>query len=131
MFQSHNAANATVLFSTPHSKIPAEGTLKRCPHGIYWPEGDRLAWYCGACNPLNLVPDGGTHDVHFPARHRLCGTPMDMRANPYDTGNYCPKCGGLVHVVEDDGRWRCADCGKVWRAKVKKTGKPEEEAVAV
>ncbi len=31
--------------------IPAEGTLRRCEHGVYVPQYESVARYCSACNP--------------------------------------------------------------------------------
>jgi hypothetical protein len=74
--------------------------MRRCEHGVYWPEGHPVAFYCDKCNP------GGNPEVKeapkFNRRGSLALT---------ETGRLpkCPKCNGAsILTVSLDGK--CVIC---------------------
>jgi len=100
------------------NRIPAEGTLRRCPHGQYLGALDGEASpYCILCggtgNPIDARP------VVLP---RSSGDPLDESGRVYAnkkslTG--CPECGSHVWLRVDenggDAQRECADCGTKYR----------------
>lgn len=89
--------------------IPSEGTITRCPHGCYAPGGD--AYHCEACHPIR-PGDKDQRPVHVPHVHRQDNGGLFANAN---APACCPKCRSRVHVVEKNGKWTCADCGKTFK----------------
>lgn len=85
--------------------VPIEGTLRRCTHHVYDPDGNGVAHHCGLCRVQNYA--AAVDGFHTP---RL-GQHEDgkLRANGRVPGD-CPACGSAYHYGEA-GKWVCAECG--------------------
>jgi len=83
----------------------------KCEHGVYWPEGHKIAFYCQFCNP-DENPDRKA-EPYFPRR---CVGKQMLRANLHDPYR-CPECGSGVHYENEKSKrvWICADCGHEYR----------------
>lgn len=92
--------------------------MRKCPHGIYWPDEQPVAHGCGFCNPklydeadvpqqVPVFEKRGWHDKETPWANNSCKS-------------RCPKCDSNVHYVDPDGKtWECAECGHKWKGRVK------------
>src|SRR5882762_7272218 len=78
----------------PAAKVPMQGTLRRCGHGVYIPAGERTAQYCQQCHPNG--PAFRTREVVLP---RSSSDPTDrdgsLYANTKDR-RACPNCGSTM-----------------------------------
>jgi hypothetical protein len=101
--------------STPSSKVPPEGTIRRCPHGQYLGVKDHeTSPYCRLCgsagNPLDARPVVLPYSSGDPLNENDC-----LKANRHN-GIACPACGSTIYcrVKENgsDSNRECADCGK-------------------
>lgn len=98
--------------------IPSQGTLRRCPHGVYRAAGDgEKASYCSACTP------GGPRDqrpVVLPPRSSdNLTTNGRVMANQH-RGTGCPECGSAIYLrrnEKNDVARECADCGSFYAAR--------------
>ena len=96
------------ILCVPHNKIPPEGTLPRCEHSVYDPDGKGKSWGCGLCRAPNyLAPTKG---FTLP---RSSSDPLSerdhLRANKHMPGS-CPGCGSTIHFSINKTTWVCADC---------------------
>src|SRR6266436_369762 len=98
--------------------IPLTGTIRRCPHSIYWPENHPIAFGCGFCNPHGTPLEESRTFVLPESGYALSDSPERMFANGGDATGHCPKCLSRVHSVSDKSRrvWKCADCGNEFSA---------------
>lgn len=107
-------SRATELFTTPRKPIPLEGTIPRCPHHVYDPDGRGRAFHCGLCRMQNYgAPTNGfslPSGASFSDKDRVY-------ANAKQDG-CCPECGSRVHYG-DGSKWKCADCSHEWKPKRK------------
>ena len=90
--------------------IPPQGTIPRCKHSHYAPDGD--AFHCYLCHPIR--PTFSTEFV-VPVDS---STPLNgkdaLHANRTQPG-CCPKCGSRIHY--DEGKeWRCVECDTKYKA---------------
>jgi len=112
------------LFVAALKPVPPEGTIPRCKHGHYAPDGD--AYHCFACNPLR------------PAFQRNVVLPLDQQrrvkdsdklfANAHDPSR-CPKCHEYLHYELPSGDWECCECGT--RRKSTRKNKYSEDEIEV
>lgn len=121
--------SSTKLFRTQSAPltpnvVPSGGTIRRCPHGVYIPNGEKVAIYCTWCQPLGPT---NQRDVVLP---RSSDGPLNaadrVYANKHVPGS-CPQCGSTIYSRAnekggDDNRI-CADCGTPYRARVYKSFK--------
>ena len=106
--------------------VPLCGTIPRCIHSHYAPDGD--AYHCYLCNPVR------------PADQRPVVLPVDsstplngyqrLRANRNDTIGMCPQCHSRVHFDLENGKHECAECGTVYAAAKKSITRQFREMVA-
>ncbi len=88
----------------------------KCEHGVYWPPGHKIAFYCQFCNP-NENPDRKAKPF-FSKRYAL--SQPEMQANLHNPGtSRCPRseCRSGVHYESEENKriWVCADCGHTYR----------------
>ena len=111
------------------NKIPAEGTIPRCRHSVFFPSnGTRnkpgfnvgLNPNCGLCvafgsNPADparfkMPPFGKSQNKHDA-----------LHANAHDPRHFCPTCGSGFRVEnQEEGSVKCADCGEQLKAASKR-----------
>jgi hypothetical protein len=106
--------------------IPLQGTIRRCPHSVYWPENQKFAHACGFCNPdLYSVTKSPMKHWQVPVAEVpvFAQTKHDSEM-PYANANYrtkalCPECNSNVHYKSEDagGPWTCGDCGHKWKGR--------------
>lgn len=72
--------------------------MRRCPHGIYLPDGDEKAWGCQSCYPQ------GHLDTPVPVLPRSSGDPLN--SNRTESLPKC-ECGAIALST----RTRCGVCG--------------------
>jgi hypothetical protein len=101
----------TVTIDIP-ATIPPTGTIRRCPHAVYWPEGDDFAFHCGMCNPTLYLGVTKRTKIVFPRSAKALDHDR-LFANAKDK-SACPRCRSYVHIVESDTHWRCADCDTLY-----------------
>jgi len=103
-----------------------ESTLKKCPHGIYHPDGQRGPYACSFCNL--------SFDASFLKRKSMpkfimprTGVALDtsrLRAN-FHNPDSCPACTSYIRIEKKKGNSRdvvCADCGKEYTRKHSRVG---------
>lgn len=116
---------------TPN-KVPAGGTMLRCPHGLYIPAGEVTAPYCSYCSPGG--PTNQREVVLPKSSGDVLNTSEAMRANKRSDGA-CPQCGSTIYMRVDergsDANRICADCGIKYRARVYRTLKQLAEEAGV
>lgn len=100
----------------------AQILMLRCPHSVYWPEGQPFAWGCGFCNPHAY---NGTVEEAKKFRQPQRGpqhNPDRVYANPNQhkqQPGHCPECGSAFHIVIGLGKWwRCAECNTDFKAPI-------------
>jgi|SRR5579864_3115351 len=73
--------------------------MRKCEHGVYWPDGDPVALYCTLCNPAGN-PDA-KKVLEFNRRGSLQMT---------ETGKLprCPACHTAILAISNGGR--CVVC---------------------
>jgi hypothetical protein len=99
--------------------ISLQGTIRRCPHSVYWPAGHKIAFACGFCNPDHFNASGtGRVPVFMRDKHRDPEVPFANKNRPPCTSR-CPKCESTVHYESEaaGGPWECADCGTKFRGR--------------
>lgn len=106
-------------------EIPSEGTIRRCTHGVYWPKGDPIAYYCQLCNSIPLAEDARKFVMHRGAFN----TNDRLRANKHEVYG-CPACGSTIHVEVNRKTWECADCQTQFNAPKKRRFAESEAEVA-
>lgn len=112
--------------------VPAEGTMRRCEHGVYIPAGELKAPYCSSCTP------GGPTNQRDVVLPRSSDDPLStsgrVNANTHGDGS-CPQCGSTIYMRVNekggDARRECADCGTKYRARVFRTMKQLAEQSGV
>ena len=106
---------ATNLFPRPQNPVPLEGTLPKCQHGVYDPDGEGCAWHCGFCREQSYAAP--TKGFTLPRSSGTALTEHDrLHANAHGNSGACPDCGSRIHSIEPDGRWRCEECQHIYRA---------------
>ena len=116
--------------SLQQQKIPTQGTIRRCEHGVYVPAGERTAQYCQQCAPDG--PTFRTRDVVLP---RSSSDPLHNSGLYANNKNprACPDCGSTIYLrakeTGRDTRRECADCAKRYRV-AKTFGELVKEALA-
>ena len=106
------------MVSLPAAKVPIQGTLRRCEHGVYISAGQSRAQYCQQCSPDG--PAFTTRDVVLP---RSSSDTMDHNDGTLYANNLapraCPACGSTIYLRKKetgrDTQRECADCGKQYR----------------
>ena len=119
---STNTPDATFhMVSLLTNKVPPEGTLRRCTHGIYSPSWvNGVNYYCQMCNSSREIPNA--QEVHLPrsSGDRLT-TDGVIQANKR-AGSACPACGSYVWMrSKEDGpdtRRECAECGTAYSVRL-------------
>jgi hypothetical protein len=113
------------IFAMPRNPVPPEGTLPRCRHSHYSPNGD--AWHCEACHPIRPRHQ---RPVFIPVDS---GTPLNdtkIHANKSDNNSSaCPQCGSRIHY-DNGSKWECVECSTRYRAPKRKHA-PECELESV
>lgn len=73
--------------------------MRKCEHGVYWPEGEEKALYCTLCNPA-----GNPNAKTVPEFNRRGALQMT------ETGKLprCPKCHTAILAVSNGGK--CVVC---------------------
>jgi hypothetical protein len=103
------------------NKVPPEGTLRRCVHGLYSPSWvNGVNYYCQMCNPSRVIP--GEQSVCLP---RSSADPLDEIGRTYANKNSrvgCPACGShcwcrIDEKQRSDVERLCADCGHHYRVR--------------
>lgn len=100
-------------------------TSSRCQHGSYWTERFGPV-YCESCCPGTSLRMIGTQDSPLNwSMPRLMAekSPDHVYANPasqHGSASQCPKCHCEFHEELSDGKWKCPDCGHVWKGKAVK-----------
>jgi len=104
-------------------EIPLAGTIARCTHGVYDPDGKGR--FCQLCNPKHCKPPNNKEEARAArfSMPRSSNDPLNenggkLHANPHDP-RACPKCGSNIHFSAREngkGRWLCADCGEKFPA---------------
>lgn len=90
--------------------------MPRCPHGVYKPENQKIALYCGLCNPdQHYGVLGDTKKKFVMPRSVLTEQDGKIRANNHEPGR-CPECGSAIHSVLERKLWHCEECGADYRA---------------
>jgi hypothetical protein len=94
--------------------------MRKCSHGIYWPDNQPLAYGCGFCNPKLYdeadIPPERVPVFEMRSRH----DPETPWANNIPCKSRCPECDSNVHFVDLVAKvWECADCGHKWKGRVK------------
>lgn len=87
----------------------SEGTIRRCPHGVYAPGGK--AHYCIICFPNG---PGKTRKVNLPNNSGDRLAAPSLRANKKQSGRCCPKCGSHIWIASGVLA-ECADCGTKYK----------------
>ncbi len=97
---------STSVFAPVRPFVPLDGTLRRCPHGVYLPawildEADCSNPYCACSGAFGKVLD--QREVVLP----FSSTPLNPTYRTSDTA--CPKCFSTAHF--GNGKtWTCAEC---------------------
>lgn len=89
--------------------------MRRCPHGVYWPEGQPFSWGCQFCNPAANHGSKAQAKSFVMPEQVLTERDGHIRANKHSPG-HCPECGSAIHTLEKPGLWRCAECGAEYKA---------------
>jgi ribosomal protein L37AE/L43A len=89
--------------------IPLQGTLPRCPHGVYLSDnhGSPKAPYCRGC-----YPDGPPFTPRELVLPRSSGDDLEapeFRANK-TTESECPKCHSRIYIRVGEEARECAEC---------------------
>ena len=101
--------------------------MRRCQHGLYWPEGHPIAFSCQACNPVITTEDAPPNSapilMHRSALRARENGPLpgcECGGMPVRTTGRCMKCDKPVFEVAPAGmRMRanrrepgeCPECG--------------------
>lgn len=94
------------------NKVPPEGTLRRCLHGIYAPSWvNGVNYYCQMCNPSREIPNA--QSVILP-RSSNDALSHEGRSTANKHGSGCPQCGSAIwlRAAENgsDTHRVCAEC---------------------
>lgn len=94
-----NYAAASAILATAESKIeapvsneaPTSSSIRKCGHGVYWPEGQKIAEDCTLCNPGGNPGRTSANTPHFNRRSALTMS---------STGKlpHCPECQAVLTV---------------------------------
>lgn len=95
-------------------------SIRKCQHGVYWPDGHTVALCCQACNPpkvLTREEEKRAATFQFPqASNDLLNVNDRLHANNSDPDlGACPKCGSRLHFAFRK-KYECADCGTFFKA---------------
>jgi hypothetical protein len=97
-------------------------SISRCAHGSYWVENERHSGpiYCESCNPGASLRMVGSQDSPMnrwviPRKHLNEDRTFANPAASHGSAGQCPGCHCQVHEVLPSGKWRCPDCGHVWK----------------
>jgi hypothetical protein len=107
--------SVSTLFESPRVQI-SSSTIRKCLHGIYWPEGQTIPYACSFCNPALYSGDGrlARKFVLPPMGMSLSDAPERLYANGGAASGRCPKCRSHVHSVSETSSrvWICCDCSE-------------------
>ena len=117
---STNTPDATFhMVSLLTNKVPPEGTLRRCTHGIYsppWVNG--INYYCQLCNPGGHIPNAQSVVLPRSSADRL-STEGYTLANKHGSG--CPACCSAIWLRTSesgsDTHRECAECGTRYKVR--------------
>lgn len=98
--------------------------LPRCKHHVYDPDGNGRAFHCGLCRLQNYAKP--TNGFSFPHNSGNPFSENRLHANSHEPGS-CPACGSRIHTDESRTKWKCADCGEVFKHP---KSQPTQELVA-
>lgn len=79
--------------------------MRRCTHGVYWPQDQPIALFCQSCNPLTNLPESIASAVDTPKFNRRNALTITS------TGKLpkCPVCqGNSILTVSNAGK--CSIC---------------------
>src|SRR5712692_6610465 len=98
--------------------IPLQGSIRRCPHSVYWPTGHKIAFACGFCNP-NHFDASTTARVPVFTRNKHRDPEVPWANKKHHAFSRCPKCDSTVHYESEvaGGPWTCADCGEKFKGR--------------
>jgi hypothetical protein len=78
-----------------------------CPHHVYIPTGEDVAWYCPLCNPWYPEVPFDTRAVHLT---RVLREGKDRANEGRWDGSGCPECGSAIYSVIAGNRVQCGEC---------------------
>lgn len=113
-------------------------SLRRCPHGVYWPEGQEIAYCCSLCNPAGnagaapVLPKTGDGNPNKTDQRETCSQCGNLRlysqsaclhcATPFPAGDAMARRQGVANAKQPG---TCPECsGGVHYEETDKDDKP-------